>query len=818
ANAPPANTVGPAPPDRFIARYLLTFFGIGVPAAAFSAALFAWLGRVERDVGTRLAVAIGYALGSPAYVFTVSAFGHVPAGLCLFTAFATLWQGRRRASPCCTRLLLAGSLLGLAGSIEYPAGAAALVVALYGGWRAPRRLAAVAWLAAGAAPILIALAAYQWAVFGRPWDVGYAHLAPGTAYAAGQSTGLLGVGWPSLPTALALLAGLRRGLLVHAPWLALALPGAVFLWRRGAGRAEATTAAAVFAVLLAINSGYVFWDGGASWGPRHLVPSLPFLTLLAVPAARRWPALAWTLVGASVLLTLAAVATRTLPTSDVAVPLRDALAPSVLAGQVTNNWGQVAGLASWRGVVPLAGVALLAAAWLAGFGRSFGWLATGAGALWALATLHRAYLEYSEGYYLYLGARLAAGARLYADAASTQPPVLPMLIALLWGVQPDVYLPRILAVVCYVAAALLAGRLAHRLSGDERVGALATFLAALLPLGLGAMQSLDANALLAPLGPALVLLWVGKPRPLTPSPHCGEGGRRPSAVLWSLAAGIVAAVGLSVKLTFLCFALAPVAAVLGRAVLRPSAAGATDLHVRLPAYLAGFGFAGGAHLSIWLAVSGRRVIADGLLGELESPLLPTGAVLALYHLLQLEGIPVVLAAWGWWMARRSGADGVLQWSGVAAASMPLFAAHQGTFVGVARPAEPFIAAFAAVALVAAGHAIRRRWTTSSGRWRTAVMPALVALAVAQPTWQSLGSLAQRQRTTVDPDLVLSRLAAGAPDGEVLAPPYYAALARRRMLFDYADWTVWGMRAAAGAERERSLAAQAVERIEAGAMP
>ena len=271
--------------------------------------------------------------------------------------------------------------------------------------------------------------------------------------------------------ALALLAGLRRGLLTHAPWLVLALPGAVLLWHRR--RAETLTALGVLGALLALNSGYVYWDGGASWGPRHLVPALPFLALLALPAAARWTRAATVLVALSALLTLAAVATRTLPDPALAFPIRDELLPRVLQGAVTNNWGQLGGLVAWRGAVPLLAATLLLAAWATGWRRAAGWLVAGTWALLALATLHRAYLEYSEGYYLYLGARLAAGARLYADAASTQPPLLPVAVSLLWRVAPDVYLPRLLAILLYLVTALLAGRLARAW--------LATWLAPALP-------------------------------------------------------------------------------------------------------------------------------------------------------------------------------------------------------------------------------------------------------------------------------------------------------------------------------------------------
>src|SRR6266542_2241810 len=114
-------------PDRFVVRYLLTFFGIGVSSALFNAALFGWLGRIERSVGPRLAVTLGYALGSPVYPFSVSAFGHVPAAICLGTAFMLAAVAPQRLAA--RRLAGAGALLGLAIGFEYPTAVVGLVVA-----------------------------------------------------------------------------------------------------------------------------------------------------------------------------------------------------------------------------------------------------------------------------------------------------------------------------------------------------------------------------------------------------------------------------------------------------------------------------------------------------------------------------------------------------------------------------------------------------------------------------------------------------------------------------------------------------------------
>jgi hypothetical protein len=133
------------------------------------------------------------------------------------------------------------------------------------------------------------LLAYQWAAFGSPWRPGYAHVSQ-PEFAAGMSQGLMGIGWPRPGVLLAMLVGRARGLLYTAPVLSLAFVG---LGRRlvadlRARRAEGPLAAAVVVYFVLMNAGYYMWYGGSAFGPRHLIPALPFLCL-GLPFAFRRP-------------------------------------------------------------------------------------------------------------------------------------------------------------------------------------------------------------------------------------------------------------------------------------------------------------------------------------------------------------------------------------------------------------------------------------------------------------------------------------------------------------------------------------------------
>ncbi len=226
----------------------------------------------------------GLALGiaSPAFGWATMFLGHSLAGSCLFLGFArTLMadlpslHGRRRLAEG----LITGLLLTWACVVEYTTALPVIVVGLFGLWRMraePRvdqlLLAAgvLSGLLVGALPLLI----YNDLAFGSPFAIGYQYVVGFDA----MKQGSMGFALPSPDVALQLLFGGYRGLVWLFP-LMLALP---FAWR--ASRRVFPTDAFVIMVAipvlyLTVNSGYFDWSGGASTGPRHLIPSLPFLCL-----------------------------------------------------------------------------------------------------------------------------------------------------------------------------------------------------------------------------------------------------------------------------------------------------------------------------------------------------------------------------------------------------------------------------------------------------------------------------------------------------------------------------------------------------------
>jgi hypothetical protein len=325
----------------------------GVATAAAATALYAVARHLRATQSAALFGAVCFGLGTPAFGWSTLFFGHALAGALLFLAFAAIIVADAAvASPRRDRLLgsAVGFLLSWAFTVEFTAGAAAFVIAVFGLRRtiflpANRRHEILAFAGLGGVIGLIPLAVYNSAAFGSPFHLGYASVVG----FSGMRQGLFGIGMPHPKILYEIIFGRFRGILWLSPVL-LAAPFAFVAAARHIRMDIVITATIVVVLFLLINSSYYYWDGGYSTGPRHIIPSLPFICIglpfLWDDARRIGRFLLMALASVSIMLSLICSSTTMLAEDKYRDPVFDYIIPEWLHGHIHNAFAFV-GINGW---------------------------------------------------------------------------------------------------------------------------------------------------------------------------------------------------------------------------------------------------------------------------------------------------------------------------------------------------------------------------------------------------------------------------------------------------------------------------------------
>jgi hypothetical protein len=266
------------------AAYVSTVWAVSLPSAFAVVFLYLLLGALNLPRWGRAMAALAYGLGTLAFPYSTLFYGHQLVAALVLIPFAMLVHARRRAPeglpPRRRTLAIAGFLLGAAVAVEYQAVLAAAPIVIYAA-RFVRPWSRFGWLIlAGAIPGL-SLAAYHWVVFGGPLTFPYEF-----SNQDNRNQGFfMGLGAPSGEALWNILFSSHRGLFYSAPWLLLAVPGAVCLWLRRF-RAEVLVCVSVVLLFAWLNGSLVDWRGGWALGARYLIPAIPFLAILAAGVAR----------------------------------------------------------------------------------------------------------------------------------------------------------------------------------------------------------------------------------------------------------------------------------------------------------------------------------------------------------------------------------------------------------------------------------------------------------------------------------------------------------------------------------------------------
>jgi hypothetical protein len=385
---------GERPRGRLIhlAAYLTTVLTVSLPSAVAVALLFRIAVRLGTPPPASAAVAAAYAFATLALPYATLFYAHQTVAAFLLGAFTLVFE-RRSEGATAGRLVMVGFLLGYAIASEYPTALLAAVIGLYAA-ALVRPWPRLGWIVLGAAVPLAGLAAYHTLAFGGPFTVPYSVSADPNR----QGGLFVGITPPDPRLLSKILFSSERGLMHHTPWLALALPGLVGLFRRRATRLEGWTCLAAIAVGLIFNSALTRtpddWRGGAGVGTRVLVPWLPFFAIavagVALPEWGRWSRARITRIAAAVVFTALVVpsASRMVlataiwpevnrvddPFQDYYLPLwhADKVAVNTVPFHSGNNdpkqaWnlGEIMGLEGRASLLPLAAFGLAGAAWVA---------------------------------------------------------------------------------------------------------------------------------------------------------------------------------------------------------------------------------------------------------------------------------------------------------------------------------------------------------------------------------------------------------------------------------------------------------------------
>ncbi len=337
-----------------LALYFVTFFTVALPSALLGGVFYHFLGTFSDRVIHRVLLTLAYGLGTIAFPYSGSYYGHQLTAVLLFIAFWLLFQIRRgELGP--HFLWVAGFLLGYSAITEYPTVFAAAALFFYAVYFLERKWRASWMVISGLVPV-IGLLLYNTAIFGKPWEFSYKYSELWVDY---HHTGFFGTTLPDPRALWGITFSPYRGLFFLSPFLLLAIPGFFVLWRRRPRRPELVVSLAIVASILLFNSASKMWFGGHSVGPRYLIPALPFLAWPIIGFLDRYGRRAWGKLVFGVLTVVSVIFVWVETISGQGFPqyspnpLFDYSLPLLLEGDIARNLGTMAGLPGWYSLLPL---------------------------------------------------------------------------------------------------------------------------------------------------------------------------------------------------------------------------------------------------------------------------------------------------------------------------------------------------------------------------------------------------------------------------------------------------------------------------------
>lgn len=342
-----------------LAQVVLTLCISTLAAVILGVLLYRALLSMKIKRGPSLGAVLGVGLLSPVFAYSNAFYGHVLSAALLFGAFSLI----RGAHPeRLWHLIGVGLLLGYAVITEYPVILIAGVLAVYLGWRLVQRRVGTRLIWAALPALLIGggLMAYNQAVFGGPFRLGYGY---SELWESQHQTGFMSLTMPHPDALWGITFSPFRGLFFLSPLLLLSLSGFVFWWRGGRYRAEWWVSLVSVGLMFLFNASSVMWWGGFAIGPRYVLPAYPFIALalgfgLAAGWRHRWfRGMATALGGWSLAATWGlTLAGQAFPSDVIRNPWLEYALPNWQAGNLARNAGTLLGLHGVAGLLPWVGL------------------------------------------------------------------------------------------------------------------------------------------------------------------------------------------------------------------------------------------------------------------------------------------------------------------------------------------------------------------------------------------------------------------------------------------------------------------------------
>ena len=271
-----------AGPFNDITIYIVRFFTATLPFAILGITMFSLSRRMGVDRRKSLYMVLAYSFGSIALNHSMLFSGHETAAAFCFFSYAVIYYLKNRDKQNDKKVnflysLIAGSFAGIGAISDYTA---MYIVALLLIYIFISRIALKHKLMfiLGGFPFLALLLLYNHYCFGSVLSFSYNHMSH-EAFMQGASKGFLGITLPDPHALYAILLSPSRGLFFIMPVFLFSIFGIARMLKNRKHLPEALLFSLIFLGYLVINGGFYGWHAGWTYGPRYLVPMIPFLAV-----------------------------------------------------------------------------------------------------------------------------------------------------------------------------------------------------------------------------------------------------------------------------------------------------------------------------------------------------------------------------------------------------------------------------------------------------------------------------------------------------------------------------------------------------------